>query len=141
MLAFNDYVALHVTRGVRWDSDHVVLLEDEIREIAKEIVRNDATERVLIGLDYFDASINRISAWVVGQQAMSKALLNALLIPSEKMKELQDSGNFTALMVLNEETKTLPIGDVWNEYLKRSGVDAKWFEKVLAYENEVLSKR
>ena len=97
--------------------------------------------RVLIGLDYFDASINRISAWVVGQQAMSKALLNALLIPSEKMKELQDSGNFTALMVLNEETKTLPIGDVWNEYLKRSGVDAKWFEKVLAYENEVLSKR
>ena len=141
MLAFNDYVALHVTRGVRWDSDHVVLYEDELREIAKEIVRNDATDRVLIGLDYFDASINRISAWVVGQQAMSKALLNALLMPSAKMKELQDSGNFTALMVLNEETKTLPIGDVWNEFLKRSGVDAKWFDKVLAYENEVLSKR
>ena len=141
MLAFNDYVALHVTRGVRWDSDHVVLLEDEVREIAKEIVRNDATDRVLIGLDYFDASINRISAWVVGYQAMSKALLNALLIPSAKMKELQDSGNFTALMVLNEETKTLPMGDVWNEFLSRSGVDAKWFDRVLAYENEVLSKR
>ena len=141
MLAFNDYVALHVTRGVRWDSDHVVLLEDELREIAKEIVRNDATEKVLIGLDYFDASINRVSAWVVGQQAMSKALLGALLIPSAKMKELQDSGNFTALMVLSEETKTLPLGDVWNEYLKRSNVCPKWFDRVLAYENEVQSKR
>ena len=141
MLAFNDYVALHVTRGVRWDSDHVVLLEDEVREIAKEIVRNDATERVLIGLDYFDASINRISAWVVGHQAMSKALLSALLMPAAKMKEMQDSGNFTALMVLNEETKTLPFGDVWNEYLNRTGVDPKWFEKVLAYENEVMLKR
>ena len=119
----------------------MVLLEDEIREIAKEIVRNDATERVLIGLDYFDASINRISAWVVGQQAMSKALLNALLTPAAKMKELQDSGNFTALMVLNEETKTLPLGDVWNEYLSRCGVDAKWFDRVLAYENEVQLKR
>ena len=141
MLAFNDYVALHVTRCVRWDSDHVVLYEDELREIAKEIVRNDATDRVLIGLDYFDASINRISAWVVGQQAMSKALLNALLIPSAKMKEMQDSGNFTALMVLSEESKTLPIGDVWNEYLRRCSVDAKWFDKVLAYEKEELAKR
>ena len=141
MLAFNDYVALHVTRCVRWDSDHVVLYEDELREIAKEIVRNDATDRVLIGLDYFDASINRISAWVVGQQAMSKALLNALLIPSAKMRELQDSGNFTALMVLSEETKTLPLGDVWNEYLRRCSVDAKWFDSVLAYEKEELAKR
>ena len=141
MLAFNDYVALHVTRGVRWDSDHVVLLEDEIREIAKEIVRNDATDRVLIGLDYFDASINRISAWVVGYQAMSKALLSALLLPSAKMKELQDNGNFTELMVLAEETKTLPIGDVWNEFLRRSEVCPKWFEKVKKYENEVQSKR
>ena len=141
MLAFNDYVALHVTRCVRWDSDHVVLYEDELREIAKEIVRNDATDRVLIGLDYFDASINRISAWVVGQQAMSKALLNALLIPSAQMKEMQDSGNFTALMVLSEESKTLPIGDVWNEYLRRCSVDAKWFDSVLAYEKEELAKR
>ena len=96
---------------------------------------------MLIGLDYFDASINRISAWVVGQQAMSKALLNALLIPSAKMKEMQDSGNFTALMVLSEESKTLPIGDVWNEYLRRCSVDAKWFDKVLAYEKEELAKR
>ena len=141
MLAFNDYVALHVTRSVRWDSDHVVLLEDEVREIAKEIVRNGATDRVLIGLDYFDASINRISAWVVGQQSMSKALLSALLNPSEKMKAMQDAGDFTALMVLGEQTKTLPFGDVWNEYLERSGVSAKWFDTVLAYEKEELSKR
>lgn len=143
MLAFNEYVALHVTRPVRWDSDHVVLFEDEIREIAKEIVRNNAEDRVLIGLDYFDASINRIAAWVTGQRAMEKALLYALLMPYDEMKRLQDAGNFSRLMALGEEFKTLPFGDVWNEYCRRSGVPCgmEWFELVCKYEDTVLKKR
>ena len=143
LLAFSKYVALHVTRPVRWDSDHVVLFEDELKEIAKEIVRNDACDRVLIGLDYFDASINRISAWVTGQRAMAKALLYALLCPSAKMKELQDAGEFSELMVLGEEAKTLPFGDIWNEYCRRMNVKngMDWFCDVKKYEKEVLAKR
>ena len=143
LLAFSKYVALHVTRPVRWDSDHVVLFEDELKEIAKEIVRNDACDRVLIGLDYFDASINRISAWVTGQRAMAKALLYALLCPSAKMKELQDAGEFSELMVLGEEAKTLPFGDVWDEYCRRMNVKTgmDWFCDVKKYEKEVLAKR
>ena len=142
LLAFYDKVALHVTRGVRWDSDHVVLFEDELKEIAKEIVRNDATEKVLIGLDYFDASINRISAWVVGMRNMQKALLSALLMPNAKLKQLQDESNFSELMAMQEELKTLPFGAVWNTYLEREGVlGAEWFNEVKKYEKEVLSKR
>ena len=142
LLAFYDKVALHVTRGVRWDSDHVVLFEDELKEIAKEIVRNDATEKVLIGLDYFDASINRISAWVVGMRNMQKALLSALLMPNAKLKQLQDESNFSELMAMQEELKTLPFGAVWNTYLAREGVlGAEWFNEVKKYEQEVLSKR
>ncbi len=141
MLAFYDKVALHVTRGVRWDSDHVVLYEDEIKEIAKEIVRNDATEKVLIGLDYFDASINRISAWVTGYRAMQKALLNALLQPNEKLKQLQNEGKFTELMAMQEECKTLPLGAVWEEYLNRQNVEKDYFKLVQSYENQVLTGR
>ncbi len=141
LLAFYDKVALHVTRGVRWDSDHVVLFEDELKEIAKEIVRNNATERVLIGLDYFDASINRISAWVTGDRNMHKALLYALLLPNERLKELQDKADFTQLMVMQEELKTCPLGDVWNEYLAQCGVPLTYFSQIKAYETEVLSKR
>ena len=141
MLAFYDKVALHVTRGVRWDSDHVVLFEDELKEIAKEIVRNNADQRVLIGLDYFDASINRISAWVVGDRNMHKALLYALLLPNEKLKKMQDEGNFTELMYETEQTKTMPFGAVWEEYLRRQNVPARWFETVRKYEKEVLSLR
>lgn len=141
MLAFYDKVALHVTRGVRWDSDHVVLFEDELKEIAKEIVRNNADQRVLIGLDYFDASINRISAWVVGDRNMHKALLYALLLPNEKLKKMQDEGNFTELMYETEQTKTMPFGAVWEEYLRRQNVSARWFETVRKYEKEVLSLR
>ena len=143
LLAFYDKVALHVTRGVRWDSDHVVLFEDELKEIAKEIVRNDALDKVLIGLDYFDASINRISAWVVGMRNMQKALLFALLQPNQKLKELQDNAEFTELMALNEELKTLPFGAIWNEYLKRQGVanGQEWIKQVKEYENKVLVKR
>lgn len=141
LLAFYDKVALHVTRGVRWDSDHVVLFEDELKEIAKEIVRNNATEKVLIGLDYFDASINRLSAWVTGQRAMQKALLYALLVNHEELKVLQDNADFTKLMVRQEEYKTLPFGAVWKEYLKREGLKEDYFSEIEEYEREELSKR
>ena len=143
LLAFFDKLPLHVTRGVRWDSDHVVLFEDELKEIAKEIIRNNAEEKVLIGLDFFDASINRIAAWVIGTRNMQKALLFALLQPADKMKKLQDSAEFTELMMLSEEMKTAPMGDVWEEYCRRSNVpeNEQWFEEVRSYEQEVLFKR
>lgn len=141
LLAFFDKVALHVTRPVRWDSDHVVLFEDELKEIAKEIVRNDATEKVLIGLDYFDASINRISAWVTGQRSMQKALLYALLLPNAALKTLQDEGRFTELMVLQERVKTLPFGDIWEEYLKRQNLSDDYYSEIKRYEENVLRGR
>lgn len=143
MLLFADKVALHVTRPVRWDSDHVVLFDDELKEIAKEIVRCDALDRVLIGLDYFDASINRISAWVVGMRNMQKALLYALLTPHQNFKSMQDSGNFTELMMMSEELKMYPFGDVWNQFCNICNVPEKeeWFEEVKKYEKEVLLNR
>jgi L-rhamnose isomerase len=141
MLAFFDKVPLHVTRSVRWDSDHVVLFEDEIKEIAHEIIRSNAEDRVLIGLDYFDASINRIAAWVTGARNMQKALLNALLTPHDELKALQDGGNFSKLLVMQEEVKTLPFGAVWEEYLARGGIAADWFAGVEQYERDVLKKR
>ena len=142
MLLFFDKVALHVTRSVRWDSDHVVLFDDETREIAKEIVRNGA-DRVLLALDFFDASINRISAWVVGMRNMQKALLFALLQPNEEMAKLQEERNFTKLMMMSEELKCYPFGDVWNYFCELNHVPAKedWFEEVESYEKNVLSKR
>lgn len=143
MLLFNDKIALHVTRGIRWDSDHVIILDDETKEIMKEIVRNDALDRVFIATDYFDASINRISAWVVGMRNMQKALLNALLLPNEHLKELQDTMQFTELMMQQEELKTYPMGDVWDYYCEISGVPVKeaWFAEVQQYEKDVLSRR
>lgn len=141
MLAFGDTVALHVTRGVRWDSDHVVLFDDELKEIAKEIVRNDAIAKVKIGLDYFDASINRISAWVTGQRAMQKALLFALLINHGELKALQDKSEFTSLMVRQEEYKTLPFGAVWSEYLKREDRIEDYLSEIQKYETNILKER
>lgn len=141
LLSFYNKIALHVTRGVRWDSDHVVLLEDEIKEIAKEIVRNNATDKVLIGLDYFDASINRLSAWVTGQRAMQRALLYALLLPNDRLRALQESGRLTELMVLQEAVKDLPFGGVWKEYLRREAVQEDYFSEIEQYEKEVLGKR
>jgi len=143
MLLFHDKIALHVTRPVRWDSDHVVLLDDETKEIAKEIVRNDALNRVVLGLDFFDASINRISAWVVGLRNMQKALLYALLTPNKELKALQDSGNLTKLMMQQEELKTYPMGDVWDYFCEMNGVPVgeSWFDEVEKYEQEVLLKR
>ena len=141
LLLFNEKIALHVTRPVRWDSDHVVLYDDETREIMKEIVRNDALDRVFIATDYFDASINRISAWVTGLRNVQKSLLFALLQPNCKLKALQDEGDMTALMALQEELKTAPMGDIWDEYLRREGVDADYITAVKEYEKEVLNKR
>lgn len=143
MLLFNEKIALHVTRPVRWDSDHVVLFDDETREIAKEIVRNDAMNRVVLGLDFFDASINRISAWVVGMRNMQKSLLYALLTPNKELKAMQDNGSLTKLMMQQEELKTYPMGDVWNYFCESNGVPVgeNWFDEVEKYEAEVLLKR
>lgn len=143
LLTFFPEIALHITRPIRWDSDHVVLFDDETREIAKEIVRNKATDRVYMALDYFDASINRISAWTVGFRSWQKAMLQALCMPNEMLKNLQDENRMTELMMMQEEIKTYPFGDVWAEYCERCGVagDASWFEEVKKYEEEVLSRR
>lgn len=143
LLLFSDKIALHVTRPVRWDSDHVVLFDDETREIAKEIVRNDALDRVLLALDFFDASINRISAWTVGMRNMQKALLYALLSPNKQMKEMQEQNRFTELMMLQEEIKTYPFGAVWDYFCESQGVPVReeWFKEVQKYENDVLSLR
>ena len=143
LLLFNEKIALHVTRCVRWDSDHVVIFDDETKEIAKEIVRNDALDRVFIALDYFDASVNRIAAWTVGARNMQKALLNALLQPSEMLANYQDEANYTKMLAVSEEMKTMPFGDVFDEYCRRVGapVGMEWIESVDKYEREVLSKR
>ena len=141
LLCFFPELALHVTRGIRWDSDHVVVFDDETKEIAKEIVRNDALERVYIALDFFDASINRVSAWANGIRSMEKALLNALVTPNAMLKELQDNNQFTKLMSMQEEMKTMPFGDVWNYFCEECGVPANWIEEIETYEKEVLSKR
>lgn len=142
LLTFFDEIALHITRPVRWDSDHVVLFDDETKEIAKEIVRC-GIDRVNIALDYFDASINRISAWVTGYRNVQKALLFALLQPTAELKKLQDEQNFTKLMVVQEELKTLPFNEIWDEYCKRCNKpkDGVWYKEVERYEREVLSKR
>ncbi len=143
MLCFYPEIALHVTRGVRWDSDHVLLLDDETREIAKEIVRCNALDRVYIALDYFDASINRVAAWAVGMRTMQKALLGALCMPHQTLKTLQDEARFTELMTMQEAVKLLPLGDVWNYYCEKQGItdDLGLFPAVKQYEDEVLSKR
>lgn len=141
MLLFHDRIALHITRGVRWDSDHVVIFDDETKEIMKEIVRANALERVFIATDYFDASINRISAWVTGLHSVKKALLYALLEPSAELKKLQESGDFTSLMVAFEEQKTMPFGDVWNEYLRRENTPEEYISAVKEYEEKVLVNR
>lgn len=142
LLAFFPEIALHITRPVRWDSDHVVLFDDETKEMAKEIVRDNALGRVHMALDYFDASINRISAWTVGFRSWQKALLSALCTPSESLKKLQDEGNFTEMMVRQEQMKVLPFGDVWQEYCLRCGTtENDWFEEVKRYEKEVLAAR
>ncbi len=144
LLAFFPELALHVTRPIRWDSDHVVLLDDETKEICKEIVRcGGLNGRVHIALDYFDASINRLSAWVTGFRNAQKALLMALCTPNEELKKLQDTNQFTELMVRQEELKTMPFGEIWDEYCRRCGApeDGEWFPVVKEYEQNVQLKR
>ncbi len=143
LLCFFDEIALHITRPIRWDSDHVVLFDDETKEMAKEIVRSGATDRVYMALDYFDASINRISAWSVGFRSWQKALLNALLTPNELLKKLQDENRLTELMVMSEAVKTLPFGEIWEHYCETEGApqDEELFAQVEKYEKEILSKR
>lgn len=143
MLLFSDKLALHVTRPVRWDSDHVVIFDDELKEIAKEIVRCNALDRVLIGLDYFDASINRVAACVVGMRNMQKALLYALLTPHAALKKLQDSGDYTSLLAMQEELKTYPFADVWDHFCEMNNVPVRqnWLSDIRRYETDVLSKR
>ncbi|MRH43762.1 L-rhamnose isomerase [Aquibacillus halophilus] len=143
MLLYSDKLALHVSRPVRWDSDHVVILDDELREIGLEIVRNDALDKVMIGLDFFDASINRVAAWTIGTRNMIKALLYAMLVPNDYLKQLQEEGNFTERLALMEEFKTYPFGAIWDYYCEQTGVPVReaWLEDIQSYEKEVLSKR
>ena len=143
LLCFNPKIALHVTRGVRWDSDHVVRYDDETQEMMKEVVRNDALDRVILATDYFDASINRIAAWVIGMRSVQKSLLTALLMPHDRLKALQDSQSFTELLMLQEELKLYPVGDVWNELCARVGTvgDESWFNAVKDYEKNILANR
>ncbi len=141
LLCFYDHLALHVSRPVRWDSDHVIVFEDELREVAKEIIRNHAEEKVIIGLDYFDASINRLIAWVTGVRSMQKALLYAALLPNDALKKAQDEGDFTHLMYLQEHAKMLPFDAVYEEYLARGGYEEDYYSPLKQYEKDVLLKR
>ena len=143
VMEFLDRILLHVSRGVRWDSDHVVILSDELRAIAEEIVRGDYLERVHIGLDFFDASINRVAAWVIGTRCMLKALLIALLEPTEKLRAFERNGDFTSRLAMLEELKTLPFGAVWDYYCTKMEVPPAqtWLDEIEAYEKDVLIKR
>ncbi len=143
LLCFFDKIPLHVSRPVRWDSDHVVIFDDELKEIFKEIVRCDATEKVLIGLDFFDASINRVAAWTIGARSAQKALLWALTQPHAALKAMQDAGDHTQRLMLAEDAKTLPFGELWDEYCRRAGVplDREWYGEIVAYEKKILSER
>lgn len=143
ILLFVPEVLLHVSRGVRWDSDHVVTLDDPTRAIAEEIVRGKFVSRVHVGLDFFDASINRIAAWTIGTRNIIKALLIALLEPAEELRRLERQGDYTARLALMEEAKTLPFAAVWDEYCRRAGapVGVRWVEAVKRYEAEVLARR
>ena len=143
IMLYVDELLLHVSRGIRWDSDHVAILSDDLRATAEEIVRHGFIDRIHIGLDFFDASINRIAAWVIGTRAMIKALLLALLEPTDRLRQLEKEGNYTARLALLEELKTLPFGAVWDYYCFKQGapVGAAWLNDVVRYENDVLSKR
>jgi L-rhamnose isomerase len=142
VLQFLPEIALHVSRGVRWDSDHVVTLNDDLLAIAREIAANNYLGRVRIGLDYFDASINRVAAWTIGTRNMLRALLIALLEPPA-IKVSETNGDFTSRLALQEEAKTLPFGAVWNFYCESKGVPVgdAWLKEVKSYEKNVLSKR
>ena len=135
-------VAFHISRPVRWDSDHVIRQNDDLRAAAQEIVKMDP-KNFIIALDYFDASINRVAAWVLGMRNMQKELLKAMLTPWKELKAMQDAQEFTSQLVLQEEYKNYPAEEVWAEFCRRAGVPAgeAWFDGVKKYERDVLAKR
>jgi L-rhamnose isomerase len=143
VLCFVPEILLHVSRGVRWDSDHVVTLTDELNAIAQELVRGDYLSRTHIGLDFFDASINRVAAWTIGARNMLRALCLAMLEPHAQYKKLERAGDFTSRLALMEEAKSLPFGAVWDYYCAKKGVPVgdAWLAGVKTYERDVLSKR
>jgi L-rhamnose isomerase len=143
VLSFVPEVLLHVSRGVRWDSDHVVILNDDLEAVAQELVRGDYLARTHLGLDYFDASINRVAAWVIGVRNMLKALLRALLEPIDRLRDAERSGDYTTRLALLEEAKSLPFGAVWDHYCESSGVPVggAWLADVRSYERDVQSVR
>ena len=142
-LLFLDEILLHVSRGVRWDSDHVICWDTELQSIASEIIRHNFDRRVHIGLDYFDGSINRISAWTIGARNMYKALLFALLEPADLLRNAENSGDFGTRLGIMEELKTMPFTAVWKEYCERCGVPSglNFLDEVKAYEKNITSKR
>lgn len=143
LLMWVDAIMLHVSRGIRWDSDHVNILTDDVRALAQEIVRGDFINRVHLGLDFFDATINRVAAWVIGARAMLQAMLAAFLEPTEKLRKFEEQGDYTSRLVLLEAIKQLPVGAVWDHYCCKSGVptDTHWIEGIRDYEKRVLSRR
>jgi L-rhamnose isomerase len=143
VLAYLPEILLHVSRGVRWDSDHVVVLSDELEALSQELVRGGFLERTHIGLDYFDASINRVAAWTIGARNMLKAMLRALLEPTQTLRALEEAGDFTARLALLEELKLLPMGAVWDYYCESAGVPVgtAWLDEIKVYERDVLSAR
>ena len=143
VLMYVPQLLLHVSRGVRWDSDHVVTYSDELQAIMQEIVRGEYLDRVHIGLDFFDASINRVAAWAIGTRNALKAVMAALLEPTEKLQHLERDGDFTARLALMEELKSMPWCAVWDQYCESSGVPvgAQWLEQVRQYEQTTLSQR
>lgn len=143
VLLYLPEILLHVSRGVRWDSDHVVTYTDELQAIAQEIVRTDSLDRVHIGLDFFDASINRVAAWVIGTRNMIKALLTAMLEPTDQLKQFELDGDYTSRLALMEELKFMPFGAVWDYYCLCSGVPigADWLKDVKQYEGQVQLQR
>ena len=143
VLLYLERILLHVSRGVRWDSDHIIILNDELQAIAKELVRGDFLQRTAIGLDFFDASVNRIAAWVIGVRSMIKALLIALLEPQDQLKAFEQEGDFTSRLALMEEIKTLPFGAVWDYYCLKNDVPQgmDWMDEVRQYEHSILSQR
>lgn len=140
---FGKGIMLHVSRPVRWDSDHVVIMDDELQDIAKELVRNDLLDKAVIGLDFFDATINRIAAWVIGTRNTQKALLKALLEPTKDLKDMENAFDFTSRLAYTEELKDFPYADVWNYFCLQNDVPVglDWLTEVRQYEEEVLSKR
>lgn len=143
VLLFVPEILLHLSRGVRWDSDHVVLFNDPLRMVAGEIIRTGKLERIHIGTDYFDGSINRIGAWALGSRATEKALLSALLEPQKRLMAYEDEGNYFARLALNEQLKTLPFGTIWDYYCEKCGVpsDRELIQAVMEYEKDVTGKR